>query len=135
MGQAGATLAFHSPDPGLSTVVLALDLPGLVVSRQVFLGYGATAQSLVDFFDRLALDWRGWDGPRTWLSSDDVQLVCWHDRIGHVTVQVVELGDDPVHAWHEPRWKVSAQVIVDPGALEAVSVSMHHLFEEEPEPT
>ena len=128
IGQVGATLTFHSPDPALNSCMLSLEVPGLSVSRQVDLGYEGTAQSLVDFFTGLAADWKGWDGDRQWGSTnDDCLLVCWHDRTGHVAVQV-ELGGEPVRQWHEAQWKVAAQVIVDPGALLVIATALSHLF-------
>ncbi len=130
IGQPGATLTFQTDDPVGQSFVVSLDLPGITASEPVFPGHYIQGGELVDFFQGLARDWKGWEGPRGWDSYGDgnFQLTCWHDRIGHVAIQVV-LGVDPVHEWHEPAWKVTAQVIVDPGSLSLIATSLAHMFE------
>jgi hypothetical protein len=128
IGNVGATLTFHSPDRVAQSFVATLDMPGITASQTVYLAYFEPDGGLVDFFGSLAGDWKGWDGPREWTEYEaSFQLTCWHDRIGHVTIQV-GLGRDPVHEWHEPAWKVTGQVIVDPGALVAITDALGHLF-------
>jgi hypothetical protein len=128
IGHEGATLRFHTDDPVGQSFVVTLDAPGITASQVVSLGHYLQGDELVEFFGGLAKDWKGWDGPREWFGNGDLRLICWHDRIGHVTVQF-ELGQDPVHEWHEPAWKVTGQVIVDPGALVAITDALGHMFD------
>ncbi len=129
IGQPGATLTVRTDDPVGQSFVASLDLRGMTATERVFPGHYTQGGELVEFFEELARDWKGWDGPRAWDSYDDgnFQLICWHDRIGHVTIQVV-LGVEPVHEWHEAGWTVTAQVIVDPGSLSVIATSLGHLF-------
>jgi hypothetical protein len=129
IGQAGATLTFHSAEPHDQSVGVSLDLPGFVASTRVFVDYPEIGGDLADFFRVLEADWKGWDGPREWSTPEsDFRLTCWHDRIGHVSVRV-DLGRDPVREWPHAQWKVTAIVIVDPGALSVIAMELRELFE------
>jgi hypothetical protein len=129
VGHEGAVLEFHKPVPAQAqaeSVVATLVLPGLTASRLVYLD--DAGGGLPEFFGELAVDWRGWDGPRGWNSrEDDLRLTCHHDRIGHVVIEVT-LDRLPPHEWHRPGWTATASVVVDPGALQVIAVALHHLL-------
>ncbi|SCL64246.1 hypothetical protein GA0070604_5161 [Micromonospora eburnea] len=62
---------------------------GLTAGRGIELAWLTHAQEpdLVDFFQQLADDWRGWDGERSWRSLDaTMRITAQHDGKGHVTL-------------------------------------------------
>jgi hypothetical protein len=61
-------------------------------------------QSLADFFDGVATDWRGWTGDRTWQSAEsEVRLSRRHDNTNTVLVRVEFEDGAP------PRWRCEAE--------------------------
>src|SRR4030095_2920760 len=55
---------------------------------------------LPNFFRRLAADWKGWDGTRTWSSLEgEFELSCEHDRVGHVTTMATIRSNHGGHGW------------------------------------
>ena len=125
IGQAGATLRVEEPAPEQvgQSITVSIEQPGIAVSTRVYLDSDGGG-GLVEFFRSLADDWRGWDGPRKWSTLEgDFQLTCVHNGIGRILVHA-ELGLDP---W-ESGWKVTAVVVVDPGALQGIATALHHLL-------
>lgn len=74
---------------------------------------GRTPQTLRDFLMRLAEDWQGWPGTRTWTAMEnEMTLEATHDGAGHVRIAVTLRQAQPAHdadAW-------SARIVL---ALEA----------------
>ena len=118
MGYAGATLGFMATPDSPEQVIVLIDQPGLTVRERIWLDEPG---QLGAFFDALAMNWRGWEGGRKLATLDGgFQIECHHDGVGHVVVEI-GLGLVPPHQWHDAGWRVSAAVIVDPGALGAVA--------------
>ncbi len=77
---------------------------------------GWQPQSLANFLDEVAADWRGWTGDRTWQSAAaEVRLSLRHDKTNTVLVRV-ELEDGA-----PPRWHCEAELDVDPGVFEKLA--------------
>jgi len=104
-------------------VLVRLVGPGLDAIRTV-----DPAGALPAFFAELAEDWQGWDGAREWFSMDgELRLVCYHDRIGHIEIEV-SVGRVPPPGWQTPGWMAQAMLVVDPGALQVLSTALSHLL-------
>jgi hypothetical protein len=90
-----------------------LTLPGLSATARVdrFSPDGEHTPGV--FFRRLADDWRGWDGERTWASIEGaVDLAATHDGLGHVALRVRICGGQFEH-----DWTVTGVVWLDAGQL------------------
>jgi hypothetical protein len=58
------------------------------------------ADGLAKFFLGLDRDWTGWEGIRTWYSLEgEFELICEHDRIGHVTITATLGSNAGGHGW------------------------------------
>ena len=82
----GLTLEFersypYGPDdPYLGGMVMRAISAEVRVGHEVILG---GAGDLVDFFQAMYDDFRGWTGERVWMSlEDELRITAWHD--GHV---------------------------------------------------
>jgi hypothetical protein len=110
---------------------VVVELPGLTAS------YPIGSDGLHEFFESLAHDWRGWDGPREFrfafldeqYSHDpaDRTLTCIHDGIGKVMVEV-RMGHVPDTKPHLPGWFVRATVVVEPGTLPSVAQAIGQML-------
>jgi hypothetical protein len=91
------------------SVVARLRVPGLDASRRVCAHYATSFDELVAFFNRLAADWRGWQGERTYESLEhDLRLTAAHDGHVHLLVQLQETSG-------RDEWSATAVVQLDPG--------------------
>jgi Family of unknown function (DUF6228) len=80
--------------------------------------YDLGIHELGAFFERLATDWRGWSGERSWSSLEgDVQLSATHN--GRGTISVIACLRTEAVAYH--RWSARAELLLDAGALDRVS--------------
>ena len=90
-----------------------LNLTGLAVTVRVVQHYATGFIDLADFFDRLARDWRGWDGAREWESLEgDLKIEAKH-IYGHVRLRVTVrrfLAD-----WGNDGWSATGDLTIDPG--------------------
>lgn len=87
---------------------------------------GAEPSKLVNFFDDLASNWRGWDGRRAWTDVEhDLSLVATHDQLGHVVLWVT-LGK--FVAPEAETWLVRAPLELEAGDLERVAVAARGLL-------
>jgi hypothetical protein len=88
---------------------------------------GWQPQSLWRFLAELATDWRGWDGDRTWQSEEgELRLTAVHNKTNTVTV-TAELEDGA-----PPRWKLTAELQLDPGVLQTLAAEAKRLSELRP---
>jgi len=96
---------------------VTLSLPGLSASAEVdaFAYDGENTLGLL--FRRMADDWWGWEGERTWSSLEgDFDLAATHDRLGHVALQV-RLRSGP----YAEDWVAKGTIWLDAGQLHAVA--------------
>ena len=98
---------------------------GLAASAVVSELYDNTGfPALVRYFERLAADYRGWDGNREWAGSEgNLRLSASHDRLSRITLVVAldkYAGGDP-----EDDWRVVTPMLLEPGtALDRAAASL-----------
>jgi Family of unknown function (DUF6228) len=96
---------------------VTLILPGLSASAEVDAVAYDGEHTLGLLFRRLADDWRGWEGERTWRSLEgDFDLAATHDGLGHVALEV-RLRSGPYAA----DWLATGTLSLDAGQLDAVA--------------
>jgi hypothetical protein len=127
LGHGQGILRLHDPvrhESGTSvTVTIAVE----TLRASMITHLSEWSPGLVDFMATLAADWRGWAGVREWV-GDDILLRCRHDRVGHVVIGVELRYPQPLQ-WTAPGWAVTANIVVDPGSLEAVASGLRALLE------
>jgi hypothetical protein len=94
-------------DGSVVTLNAHLLTEGLSAQRVVDRHYASGFADLLEFFEGLAKDWRGWRGERSYSSLEyDLRLIATHDG-GHIDLQVtVDVGDG---------WTASGHVTLEPG--------------------
>lgn len=129
-GHAIVTIGPPSAPAGPDYLVCAVTVIGPGVRAESSLEFaqdwGRGWQGLVDYFEVLAADWRGWDGARTW--SDDhanVVLTAGHDRVGTVTL-TVELKPQSGLGWAD-SWSLTIVVETDPGSLSEIADQLRRM--------
>lgn len=90
---------FHPPSPrGPHSHQLLVDVAhgALRASATVYL-VDPSGDGLPEFFEKLAEDWRGWDGERRWVSLEgELAVGATNDRRGHCSFTIeVQDGLDP----------------------------------------
>jgi hypothetical protein len=127
LGYGDAVLTFHRAEQGAGTdPTVTLDVSRLHASLPVDLDT-YDAGTLSDFFDSLAVSWRGWDGSREWFNIErEFRLQCHHDGKGQVAV-VVTMGVP--HPFDSIGWIVTATILVEPGALEGFANALRGLLD------
>jgi hypothetical protein len=86
-----------------------LKTAGLDASLRVWRHYATDFDELVEFFGRLAADWRGWQGERVYESLEhELRLAAIHD--GHVRLAVQLRQTNLPHGW-----SAAAVIQLDPG--------------------
>jgi hypothetical protein len=96
---------------------VTLSLPGLSASTEADAIAYDGEHALGQLFRRLADDWRGWEGERTWSSLEgDFVLAATHDGLGHVALQV-RLRSGP----YAEDWLVTGTIWLDAGQLDGVA--------------
>ena len=94
-----------------------LSLPGLSARAEVDAFAYDAEHTLGVLFRRLADDWRGWAGERTWSSLEgDFDIAATHDGLGHVALRV-GLRSGP----YAEDWLATGTIWLDAGQLEAVA--------------
>jgi hypothetical protein len=96
-------------DGSVVSIEATLQTDGLAAQCVVVHTYSMGFADLIDFFDGMARDWRGWRGVRTFSSLEgDLDLAATHD--GHVRLRVV-LRQSTV----QDGWTAEARLRVEPG--------------------
>jgi hypothetical protein len=99
----------RSPDGGVWYVLALLKTAGLDASLRALAHYATGFDELVGFFNRLAADWRGWQGERAYESLEhELRLNAVHN--GHVRL-VVQLRQSSL----PDGWSAAAVIQLDPG--------------------
>jgi hypothetical protein len=80
---------------------------------------------LAEYFEGLAVDWRGWSGERRWESLEgDVQLLAVHDGLGTITLR----ASLRTEAFAQHRWTASAELLLDAGGLDRLARQARRLL-------
>ena len=113
MGRPGDGLLVRPQDRerggSVVTIDAILQTDGLTAQHVVVHHYAKGFDDLIEFFDRLAEDWRGFTGERTFTSLEgDLALAARHD--GHVQLRVT-LRQSTL----PDGWTAEAHVRLDPG--------------------
>jgi hypothetical protein len=86
-------------------------------------GYTDT-ELLINLFESIAVDWRGWEGKRHWAAIEgDLDITATHDRLGHIRIDVVILNNDL-----EDNWKVDAPIFLDAGSVDPLAAKVRMFF-------
>jgi hypothetical protein len=90
-------------------------------------------QTLIEFFEELVAEHKGWDGEKRWASAgEDVTLVASHDQINTTRLDVTMTGGVT------PRWRVFSEIHVDPFRFDQVAKNLTYfsglLFGDEHDP-
>lgn len=63
--------------------VVELNGDGLRINRDVFI-FGDQWESLAEYFENLAVNWRGWNNTKTWQSIEgDLRIDATYEQLGH----------------------------------------------------
>jgi hypothetical protein len=90
-------------------------------SAKIFLD---SPHDLVDFFEDLAANWKGWEGVKSWTSiEEDFALSCMSDKPGHVAMRVTLKS-----GLFEDDWCVKATIYMDAGRLGAIASSVRQFL-------
>ncbi|WP_141491487.1 DUF6228 family protein [Longimonas halophila] len=97
-----------------ASFVATIEDDGLHANVRVFdLG----PESLVDLFEQMNEEYRGWDGAKTWKSIEgQMALSCTSDRSGHAFVEVVLRPD-----LRPDRWEVNSRLRIDAGQHDRIA--------------
>jgi hypothetical protein len=93
------------------------------VTRRVY-AFDPTNDGLPEFFAVIARDWKGWEGSRTWSSlEDEFELICEHDRVGHIKATATLHSNPYGHGWTE-----RIRFDLPPGDLDRIAEEVRHFF-------
>jgi hypothetical protein len=125
LGSADSTLTLGDPHvDGVGEMQLTVRVDSGALHATAVVPITEWGPDPVEFFDGLAHDWRGWEGPREWW-TEGLALTCRHDGVGHITIDaVVGGGAAPTH----DDWTVHATVSIEPGALDHVAAQFRRLL-------
>jgi hypothetical protein len=78
---------------------------------------------LAEFFEELALHWRGWKGEKKWSSLEgELSLICTSDGFGHVAIEVV------LNSRAGGGWSVRGTLHAEAGQLEQIASDVKKFF-------
>ncbi|MBP5973177.1 hypothetical protein HW132_10635 [Brasilonema sp. CT11] len=98
----------------------------LSASKDVWLyadGDYSDCQFLVNLFREMARAWKGWEGEKTWRSTEaDFVLCCTSDKLGHINLEVhlLEFDGSP--------WSANFNLDTEAGELEKISNEVAMFF-------
>lgn len=79
---------------------------------------------LVQLFECIAANWKGWDGEKKWSSIEsDLMLTATSDNLGHITLEVAIFKNHP-----DNDWNISAPVHLDAGSLDKIAKDVATFF-------
>ena len=84
--------------------------------------YDDRHETLADFFEDIANNWRGWEGEKTWYSLENHLLLdASADALGHVLLRVTlqDLSLD---------WQVRANILMEAGQLKTYAEKARAVF-------
>lgn len=79
---------------------------------------------LIEFFEAMKKDWRGWDGVREWSSAEgEFAISATSDWLGHVLLQV---AFKPVY----PSWSVNVRLTLDVSQIDSLPQHLRLFFQQ-----
>ena len=80
---------------------------------------------LIEYFESMQKDWRGWNGVREWSSLErEFSLSATSDGLGHVAVQV---SFRPIYGW----WSADATLVLDVSKIDRLPQQLRKFFDED----
>lgn len=117
----GARLEF--PEVGNEYFTIAFSSASLSASHRVWV-YTGDCEQLVSLFLKMAENWTGWEGAKTWAAIEgDFSLSCTSDKLGHTALEVELVGRDAPELW-----SAKFNVEVEAGQLEKIANEIKELF-------
>jgi len=90
---------------------VTVEAAGLTASTVVWNSYDDGFERLAKYFERMAADFRGWDGDRVWEQAEPpLSFAARHDRISRISLEV-RLDQLQV----EGPWSATVRLTLDPG--------------------
>ncbi|MBD2771415.1 DUF6228 family protein [Iningainema tapete] len=107
--------------------IVLLESHAINASKEVWISTGdnyCDPQSLVNHFKEMALEWKGWEGEKTWSSIEgDLILSCTSDKLGHINLEVQLLQ------FNRPEsWSATLNLSTEAGQLEKISNEVATFF-------
>lgn len=100
----------------------SFESPELRTSRRVW-GY-TDCEFLVNLFEYMAKEWKGWEGEQTWTSIEgEFGLSCSSDRQGHVRIKLFFVQFEGM----EP-WKAEPTLNLEAGLMDEIAKNMRKFF-------
>lgn len=96
--------------------------PELRVSRRIW-GY-TDCELLVDLFEYMAKEWKGWEGEKEWASIEgEFALSCLSDKKGHIHLKLRFVQFEG----REP-WKAEPTLNLEAGLLDGIAKNVRGFF-------
>jgi hypothetical protein len=118
----------RSPDGG-ARLSVKIRSSGLSAESTIDLSaWGQGESRMIQFFDDLAADWKGWVGVRSWYAEEGgLALNAEHPPVGEIGLRVTM--NTPSGVTLSGEWKIEIVVPVEPGQLDSIARSVRTLFE------
>jgi hypothetical protein len=114
------SLRFHSQRGDYFQASVAGDGP---TGSVLVWGY-TDCELLVDLFESIARDWRGWDGKRRWSSIEgELNVAASTTKTGNVTLSV-----ELVHSGGVDEWRLIVPIFTEAGQLERIAREVASFF-------
>ena len=79
---------------------------------------------LVDLFESISLDWRGWQGDRSWSSIEgEFRIAASTTKAGKITLAIELANNDG-----EDDWRLSVPIFTEAGQLERIAREIAAFF-------
>jgi len=124
--KAGAVLKLFNPEwdtrkKTLESFVVTLESKEFSATRRV---YANMSEHFVTFFEKMANDWKGWEGEKTAESLEhDFQLSANCDSLGHVSLKVILRQTSVPNGW-----RLEAALMLEAGQLDSVADQVHRFW-------
>ena len=111
----------NGPDFAMSADV-ALDISGMHAQKTVYFWRN---ESIIQLFEQMAENWRGWKGEKTAGSiEEDLTLRCTSDSLGHGFLRVVLVD-------YDDNWKAEGTLRVEGGQYETIAKQLKRFLSRE----
>lgn len=107
--------------PDSDTISVSIASPSLSASMATSTYFVGSPALL---FERMAANWRGWEGEYHWATlEDDFRLTATADKLGHIEL-VADLKSDS----SPPDWQARVRLTLEAGGLEQLFQKVHAAF-------